>query len=190
MFVRLPDYSLVRWDEGSLLEALQVHTPTFSFDADYRLRCGKQLVPVTLSIESFSQDACLQLVVMMPGGKGGFGSRLRREGQRLSHPRRAGKREDCRDLQGRRIGDVLDAEAISAYLERKPALDARQAAEQAQRASSITSQPKPSPEPVGFVENKQRALAGIEGAAHKLALRKAASAPSPSAIGSNQNPPK
>lgn len=59
------------------------------------------------------------------GGKGGFGSQLRAQGNRMSSKKRAGNYEACRDLSGRRIRTVNQAKIINEYLKRKPELEAQ-----------------------------------------------------------------
>ncbi len=57
------------------------------------------------------------------GGKGGFGSQLRAQGNRMGSKKRAGGYEACRDLSGRRIRSINQARIIADYLRRKPDLD-------------------------------------------------------------------
>jgi telomere stability and silencing protein Sde2 len=45
----------------------------------------------------------LHLRFRMPGGKGGFGSQLRAQGNKMSSKKRAGNFSSCRDLSGKRI---------------------------------------------------------------------------------------
>lgn len=61
------------------------------------------------------------------GGKGGFGSQLRAQGNRMSSKKRAGNYEACRDLSGRRLRSVKEAQIISDYIKRKPELEAKKA---------------------------------------------------------------
>jgi hypothetical protein len=56
-----------------------------------------------------SHPISLELCVRLPGGKGGFGSQLRAAGGRMS----AGKStnfDSCRDLSGRRLGTIKEAQ--------------------------------------------------------------------------------
>jgi hypothetical protein len=57
------------------------------------------------------------------GGKGGFGSNLRAQGNKMSK-KRAGN-ESCRDLSGRRIRSTNHAKLVSEYLVRKPEMERR-----------------------------------------------------------------
>lgn len=59
------------------------------------------------------------------GGKGGFGSNLRAQGSKMSSKRRAGTRESCRDLAGRRLRSLNQSRLINEYLARKPELERR-----------------------------------------------------------------
>lgn len=59
------------------------------------------------------------------GGKGGFGSQLRAQGNKMSSKKRAGGYEACRDLSGRRIRTINQAKLIDEYLKKKPELEAK-----------------------------------------------------------------
>lgn len=74
-----------------------------------------------------ASDDLIDVRLRLPGGKGGFGSQLRAQGNRMSSKKRAGNYEACRDLSGRRLRSVKEAQQISDYLKRKPELDARKA---------------------------------------------------------------
>ncbi|KAK4684276.1 replication stress response regulator SDE2, partial [Tremellales sp. Uapishka_1] len=73
----------------------------------------------------------LDLCVRLPGGKGGFGSQLRAAGGRMSKSK--GENNDsCRDLSGRRLSTIKEAQRQADLLESAPALAA--AATAAQKA--------------------------------------------------------
>lgn len=65
----------------------------------------------------------VQVRLRLLGGKGGFGSQLRAQGNRMSSKKRAGNYEACRDLSGRRLRTVNQAKMISEYLRRQPELE-------------------------------------------------------------------
>lgn len=80
----------------------------------------------------WTREASIDIVdvrLRLPGGKGGFGSQLRAQGNRMSSKKRAGNYEACRDLSGRRLRTVKEAQIISDYLKRKPELEAKKAEE-------------------------------------------------------------
>lgn len=54
------------------------------------------------------------------GGKGGFGSQLRAQGNKMSSKKRAGNYEACRDLSGQRMRSQKQAKLIEEYLEKEP----------------------------------------------------------------------
>ncbi|KAI9597638.1 telomere stability and silencing-domain-containing protein [Syncephalis fuscata] len=58
----------------------------------------------------------LSLSMRMGGGKGGFGSELRKMGARLA-ARKATNFDSCRDLNGRRLKTVKRAKALANYME-------------------------------------------------------------------------
>jgi len=106
----------------------------------------------------FSGHACpnlvsLRLTPLLAGGKGGFGSQLRAAGGRMSS-QKTSNNDSCRDLSGRRISTVKQAQQLSEYMESAPAR--KKAASEAQRAKlealekklGIDSNAGPSSEPV------------------------------------------
>lgn len=54
------------------------------------------------------------------GGKGGFGSQLRAQGNKMSSKKRAGNYESCRSLNGQRIRVQKQTKMIEEYLAREP----------------------------------------------------------------------
>ncbi|OWZ68608.1 hypothetical protein AYX15_00553 [Cryptococcus neoformans] len=73
----------------------------------------------------------LHVVPRLLGGKGGFGSQLRAAGGRMSSGK-ATNVDSCRDLSGRRLGTIKEAQRQAELLESEPALRAQaQAAEKA-----------------------------------------------------------
>ncbi|WVQ75347.1 hypothetical protein IAR50_004966 [Cryptococcus sp. DSM 104548] len=63
----------------------------------------------------------------MRGGKGGFGSQLRAAGGRMSSGKNTNM-DSCRDLSGRRLGTIKEAQRQAELLESEPALRAQAAA--------------------------------------------------------------
>ncbi|ODO01714.1 hypothetical protein I350_06540 [Cryptococcus amylolentus CBS 6273] len=63
----------------------------------------------------------------MMGGKGGFGSQLRAAGGRMSSGKNTNM-DSCRDLSGRRLGTIKEAQRQAELLESEPALRAQAAA--------------------------------------------------------------
>lgn len=62
----------------------------------------------------------VQVRLRIRGGKGGFGSQLRAQGNKMSSKKRAGNYEACRDLSGQRLRSQKHAKLIAEYLEREP----------------------------------------------------------------------
>ena len=54
------------------------------------------------------------------GGKGGFGSQLRAQGNKMSSKKRAGNYESCRSLNGQRLRVQKQTKMIEEYLAREP----------------------------------------------------------------------
>jgi hypothetical protein len=80
------------------------------------------------------------------GGKGGFGSMLRAKGARMSS-RKATNFESCRDLSGRRLQTLHDAEKLADYVEKESERKRKQTEEKEKKiqeglAASIIKKPK------------------------------------------------
>ena len=82
-------------------------------------RTGRALSPSHSLATLSSRQSCatdahrfpieLRLAVRLPGGKGGFGSQLRAQGGRMSSQRQANN-DSCRDLNGRRLSTIKEAQ--------------------------------------------------------------------------------
>ncbi|WWC64214.1 uncharacterized protein I303_106822 [Kwoniella dejecticola CBS 10117] len=77
-------------------------------------------------------SVCARLV----GGKGGFGSQLRAAGGRMSSGK-ATNMDSCRDLSGRRLGTIKEAQRQAELLESAPALRAKLAAEEKAKLEAL-----------------------------------------------------
>lgn len=73
----------------------------------------------------------LDVGVRVRGGKGGFGQNLRAEGGRMSKKLKNMSQDDCRDLHGRRLSTVKEAQALAEYLAKEP--ERRKALDDAQQ---------------------------------------------------------
>lgn len=65
-------------------------------------------------------ETVLQVKLRLPGGKGGFGSQLRAQGNKMSSKKRAGNYESCRTLNGQRVRAQKQAKLIEEYLAKEP----------------------------------------------------------------------
>jgi hypothetical protein len=59
--------------------------------------------------ERIGNDECIHVLLRLPGGKGGFGTNLRALGGKMSKKKTLNK-DSCRDINGRRIRTVKEAE--------------------------------------------------------------------------------
>lgn len=87
----------------------------------YFLIFGKLIQPTafinTLSRSaSFVQITCL---LRLNGGKGGYGSLLRAQGNKMSS-QRSTNFESCRNLQGQRLRTIHQSEAVAEHLRQRP----------------------------------------------------------------------
>ncbi|KAL4400329.1 hypothetical protein ACI68E_003246 [Malassezia pachydermatis] len=88
----------------------------------------------------------LDVRVCQPGGKGGFGNMLRAQGGRMSQRGKNESQDSCRDLQGRRLGSIKEAQLLAEYIakepERKAALDEAQKRKYAKLERMLGREPK------------------------------------------------
>lgn len=116
VFIRLP----------SPLTSLQLTAPSSALISDlplppldptsYYLRTTSALLPPYLPLSALARCAggrshpiCIELVPRVRGGKGGFGTQLRAAGGRMASGKGA-NRDSCRDLSGRRLSTLKEAE--------------------------------------------------------------------------------
>lgn len=106
----------------------------------------------------------VQVRLRLVGGKGGFGSQLRAQGNRMSSKKRAGNYEACRDLSGRRIRTVNQAKLINEYLQRKPELEAKKEQEIREKMEKAIRAPdqKIIFEDVDFLQTTRRVADEVE----------------------------
>ncbi|KAJ3019082.1 hypothetical protein HKX48_002388 [Thoreauomyces humboldtii] len=102
LFPLLPHEQRITTAGGQL-----VADDTLLFDVT---RCGE-------SVGNF--PPVFNLLVRVPGGKGGFGSMLRAQGGKMASQKTTNF-EACRDLSGRRLKTVNDAKKLADYLEKEP----------------------------------------------------------------------
>lgn len=65
-------------------------------------------------------ESVYQVRLRLPGGKGGFGSQLRAQGNKMSSKKRAGNYESCRSLNGQRLRVQKQTKMIEEYLAKEP----------------------------------------------------------------------
>ncbi|PJF16766.1 hypothetical protein PSACC_03502 [Paramicrosporidium saccamoebae] len=75
----------------------------------------------------------IRIRLRLPGGKGGFGSNLRAQGNKMSARKRSGGNDACRDLSGRRLRTVNETRLIEEYLRREPEMERRREAEKKEK---------------------------------------------------------
>ncbi|WFD36743.1 hypothetical protein MCUN1_003630 [Malassezia cuniculi] len=80
---------------------------------------------------NISNNDELDVSFAVRGGKGGFGQNLRAEGGRISKKLDNMSKDDCRDLHGRRISTVKEAQRLAEWLAKEP--ERRKALDDAQK---------------------------------------------------------
>jgi len=116
--IHLPDGSSDYADEARIIEHVAARNAIL----------GDLLERGEIHISRRTDEGCT-LAPLMLGGKGGFGSQLRAAGGRMSS-RKTGNNASCRDLNGRRLSTVKEAQKLAEYIEnedtrKKAAADAR-----------------------------------------------------------------
>jgi hypothetical protein len=126
-------------------------------------------------IGCWPRNQILQAGCHLLGGKGGFGSRLKAEGQRLSNKKRSGNYEACIDYEsGRQIGQISEGKLIEDFLQREPELLSKMEAEKAEKYQRIIdqAQSKPKVNDQKFFEAKKTMVDNVQAAAKAFILNK------------------
>lgn len=95
-----------------------------------------------LSNGHHQNEVHLRLALKLPGGKGGFGSQLRAAGGRMSTRGREDNTDSCRDLSGRRLSSVKEAQRVAKLTESAEEHEARRKEIQAKRLEELQGQVK------------------------------------------------
>lgn len=117
-------------DPGHSLMTIQVQLPLFYGFESKRTVFIENLNELQSLLLPFPDDSfylkcspegdIIRVCLRLRGGKGGFGSQLRAQGNKMSSKKRAGNYEACRDLSGQRLRSQKHAKLIAEYLEREP----------------------------------------------------------------------
>lgn len=90
--------------------------------------------------EEFIEDGSVaQLVLLLPGGKGGFGSMLRAIGAQIE---KTTNREACRDLSGRRLRDVNEEKRLKKWISKQAEREREAAERKKAKLERLRSMPK------------------------------------------------
>ncbi|CAO1617028.1 unnamed protein product [Parajaminaea phylloscopi] len=109
-------------------------------------RSGRSLAPSTTldkvlddSGDSHGQPSHLDLDIRLCvlGGKGGFGSMLRAQGGKMSARKGEENTDACRDLNGRRLKTVKEAQSLAAYLAAAPEREAALSKAQSEKYAKL-----------------------------------------------------
>ncbi|KAK4056365.1 hypothetical protein OIO90_002508 [Microbotryomycetes sp. JL221] len=83
----------------------------------------------------------LRLTVKLPGGKGGFASQLRAQGGRMSS-NKATNNDSCRDLNGRRLSTIKEAQKLAEYIQSAPQREQAQKAQAQAKLDALNEEIK------------------------------------------------
>ncbi|XP_013789473.1 protein SDE2 homolog [Limulus polyphemus] len=90
--------------------------------------------------EEFIEDGSVaRLVLLLPGGKGGFGSMLRAIGAQIE---KTTNREACRDLSGRRLRDVNEEKRLKKWISKQAEREREAAERKKAKLERLRSMPK------------------------------------------------
>jgi hypothetical protein len=132
--------------------------------------CGLSGKPLPNDHIMTGEFETLTLNYRLLGGKGGFGSMLKAKGARMSS-KKATNFESCRDLSGRRLQTVHDAEKLAEYLDNESERKRKQAEEKEKKikqglAASIVKKRKFDDQ--DFVKEHEKTVESIKEACIKL----------------------
>ncbi|KAM0789815.1 hypothetical protein ACM66B_006666 [Microbotryomycetes sp. NB124-2] len=88
---------------------------------------------------SASSPLFVRLSVKLPGGKGGFASQLRAQGGRMSS-NKASNNDSCRDLNGRRLSTIKEAQKLAEYIQSAPVREQAQKAQAQARLDALNAE--------------------------------------------------
>ncbi|WWC97728.1 hypothetical protein V866_004613 [Kwoniella sp. B9012] len=114
----------------------------FTNDSNVYLRTTSSILSPSTSISSLQHNENtnhpinIHVCARLLGGKGGFGSQLRAAGGRMSTGK-ATNMDSCRDLSGRRLGTIKEAQRQAELLESAPALRAKLQAEEKSKLEAL-----------------------------------------------------
>jgi hypothetical protein len=167
---------LIRFPEGSQIQIYpsEQDIPSGILDRYDYLRIGNNFYHSS-QLSHLPHDRIIQVGFFLRGGKGGFGSRLKAEGQRLSNKKRSGNFEACVDHEtGRRIGQISESKLIEDFLQREPELLASAEAEKLEKHKRIleNAQVRPKFNDTEYLETKQAIVDNVQAAAKAFIINK------------------
>lgn len=114
----------------------------------------------------------VRIRLRLPGGKGGFGSNLRAQGNKMSARKRSGGNDACRDLSGRRLRTLNETRLIQEYLRREPEMERRREAEIREKMikDSNAVERRPVFEDVKYMRTMQETVDGMESAIYQVMM--------------------
>ncbi|WFD04005.1 hypothetical protein MOBT1_002702 [Malassezia obtusa] len=107
---------------------------------------GGRSISERTCVEELAEGTFVELEVRLRqlGGKGGFGNQLRAAGARMAN--KNGNVDSCRDLNGRRLSTIKEAQRLAEYIEKEPErqkeLDEAQARKYAKLEKMLGRKPK------------------------------------------------
>ncbi|KAJ3036653.1 hypothetical protein HDV00_002477 [Rhizophlyctis rosea] len=116
--------------------------------------------PLFSTANNDSHPPIYNLLLRLPGGKGGFGSMLRAQGGKMA-AHKTTNFEACRDLSGRRLKTVNDAKKMAEYLAKEPERKRKRQEEISKRIEEGLKEPEKQKiryHDPDFVESHEKAL--------------------------------
>lgn len=89
--------------------------------------------------EDFCNNGSADVVLRLPGGKGGFGSMLRAIGAQIE---KTTNREACRDLSGRRLRDINEEKRLKSWIDKQATREEEAVERRKKKLERLCAQPK------------------------------------------------
>lgn len=154
--------SSLEWNEKRLIIIDLVFNILYGV---FQKNSNKDGQPFWISRETGHQ---IRVNFRLPGGKGGFGAQIR-AGKKISGKRRKAAVESSRNLDGKRLRTVKEAQMIAEYEAKWPALERKKKAdliEKLQKEIQIPFKKKKATDPV-YLSTVRNAVDGVESAIYE-----------------------
>lgn len=109
-------YSLMRVYLDNQGMAVDLDMLRVTLESSRTVECQTTIQQLSKDLNGFPLVLCV--IPRLLGGKGGFGSMLRAQGGRMAS-KKLDNTDDCRDLSGRRLKTIKEAEALAKYIEKE-----------------------------------------------------------------------
>ncbi|KAK4051545.1 hypothetical protein OIV83_002685 [Microbotryomycetes sp. JL201] len=144
-FAPFPSVSLALPTTTPVSALAYVLSPLCPLEQQYLSLTNSRRLPTTSDapLSSLSDDSAaplyVRLSIRLPGGKGGFASQLRAQGGRMSS-NKATNNDSCRDLNGRRLSTIKEAQKLAEYIQSAPVREQAQKAQAQAKLDALNAE--------------------------------------------------